>query len=136
MNKVILHGRLGDDPTVIHLEKTQLCKFSLATSRSYKKDGEKHTQTQWHRCVAWGKQADTIAQYVSKGDSLMIVGRIEYGEYEKEGVKRYTTDIVIEEFNFVGSRSNSNQKQDQELQDQEVQEVDVLPDTEDDDLPF
>lgn len=100
INKIILLGRLGSIP---ELQTTQtgvsICTFSMATSRK-KKDGQEITQ--WHRCKAFLKTGELIAQYVKKGDQLYIEGEINYGEYEKDGIKRYTTDIIVREMSFIG----------------------------------
>ena len=83
---------------------TAVCKFSLATSRRFTgKDGQKQEKTEWHRIVAWRKLAEICGQYLSKGKQVAIEGRIEYGSYEKDGVKHYTTDIVAENMQMLGS---------------------------------
>jgi single-strand DNA-binding protein len=83
---------------------TAVCKFSLATSRRFTgKDGQKQEKTEWHRIVAWRKLAEICGQYLSKGKQVVIEGRIEYGSYEKDGVKHYTTDIVAENMQMLGS---------------------------------
>ena len=106
LNKVILVGNLGADPEMRYTASgTAVCKFSLATSRKFTgKDGQKQEKTEWHRIVAWGKLAEICGQYLSKGKQVMIEGRIEYGSYEKDGVKHYTTDIVAENMHDAGQR--------------------------------
>ena len=107
MNKVIIMGNLGQDPEMRYMPSgSAACNISVATSRSWKdKDsGEKQEETSWHRCVAFGKTAETIDQYFSKGRKILIEGRLKYGSYEKDGTTRYTTDIVIERFEFVESK--------------------------------
>ncbi len=105
VNKVILLGNLGRDP---EMSSTQggmaVCKFSLATSRK-KKDGTE--ETAWHRCTAFDKRAELIGQYVKQGQQLYVEGELQYGQYEKDGVVRYTTDIIVNQFTFVGSRGDS-----------------------------
>ncbi|MEJ2672537.1 MAG: single-stranded DNA-binding protein [Deltaproteobacteria bacterium] len=105
VNKVILIGNLGADPEVRYTASgTAVCKFSLATSRRFTgRDGQKQEKTEWHRIVAWAKLAEICGQYLSKGRQVMIEGRIEYGSYEKDGVKHYTTDIVAENMQMLGS---------------------------------
>lgn len=114
VNKAIIMGNLGSDPK---LSTTQggmaVCKFSIATSKR-KKDGT--DVTSWHRCTAFGRTAETIAQYVGKGQQLYIEGELSYGQYEKDGQTHYTTDIFVNEFTFVGS------KQDQPKQHQPKQQ--------------
>ena len=98
LNRVILMGNLGSDPEMRYTASgTAVAKFSVATSRKFTgKDGQKQEKTEWHRIVAWGKLAEICGQYLGKGKQVMIEGRIEYGSYEKDGVKHYTTDIVAE----------------------------------------
>ncbi|AXT21017.1 single-stranded DNA-binding protein [Flavobacteriaceae bacterium AU392] len=99
-NKVQLIGNLGNDPEIINLESGKtLAKFSVATNESYKNaSGEKITDTQWHNVVAWGKTAQIIEQYVTKGKEVAIEGKLTSRSYEtKEGEKRYITEIVCNE---------------------------------------
>jgi single-strand DNA-binding protein len=104
VNKVILVGNLGADPEMRYTaDGTAVCKFSLATSRKFTgKDGQKQEKTEWHRIVVWRKLAEICGQYLSKGKQVVIEGRIEYGSYEKDGVKHYTTDIVAENMTMLG----------------------------------
>jgi single-strand DNA-binding protein len=108
VNKVIIMGNLGRDPELSYTQGGMaMCKFSLATSKK-KKDGEEVTS--WHRCTAWGRTAEVIAQYVGKGQQLYIEGELVYGQYEKDGIVRYTTDIFVNEFTFVGPGKNNQQQ--------------------------
>lgn len=100
VNKAIILGNLGRDPEMTYTPSgLAVCKFSIATSRKGK-DGQDITQ--WHRCTAFGKAGELISQYVSKGNQLYIEGEINYSQYEKDGVTRYSTDIIVREFNFIG----------------------------------
>ncbi|TGV00334.1 single-stranded DNA-binding protein [Flavivirga rizhaonensis] len=106
-NKVQLIGNLGQDPEIITLESgKKLAKFSLATNENYKNaSGEKVTQTDWHNLIAWGKTADIIEEYVTKGKEIAIEGKLTNRSYEtKEGEKRYVTEIVVNEFLMLGSK--------------------------------
>lgn len=106
-NKAILVGHTGRDPETRKMPNGDtVANFSLATSRSWKdaKTGERKEHTDWHRCTAYGKLADVIAEHVKKGQLLTVEGRIEYGEYEKDGVKRYTTDIIVDEMRMLGPK--------------------------------
>jgi single-strand DNA-binding protein len=116
INKVILVGNLGADPEMrFTADGTAVCKFSLATSRRYTgKDGQKQEKTEWHRIVAWRKLAEICGQYLSKGKQIVIEGRIEYGSYEKDGVKHYTTDIVAENMQMLGGSPGGNRLQEPE----------------------
>ncbi len=116
MNKVILIGNLGADPDVRYTAGgTAVCKFSLATTRRFTgKDGQKQEKTEWHRIVAWAKLAEICGQYLTKGKKVMIEGRIEYGSYEKDGVKHYTTDIIAENMEMLGGNGQVNGNQSRE----------------------
>ncbi len=110
VNKAIILGHLGQNPEISYTQSgLAVCKFSLATSRKQKNGQE---VTQWHRCTAFDKAGELIAKYVSKGNMLYIEGEINYSQYEKDGVTRYSTDIIVREFNFIGSgggRQDGNQ---------------------------
>ena len=116
LNKVILIGNLGSDPEMRYTASgTAVCKFSLATSRKFTgKDGQKQEKTEWHRIVTWTKLAEICGQYLSKGKQVIIEGRIEYGSYEKDGVKHYTTDIVAENMQMLGSPGGRGQEREPE----------------------
>ena len=107
VNKVILVGNLGKDPDVSYLPSGQsVTKFTMATSRSYKdKNGELKEETEWHNIVAWGKVGESVAQYLSKGRQVYVEGRIQTRTWEdREGKKRYNTDIVAENVVLLGGR--------------------------------
>jgi len=104
-NKVQLIGNLGKDPEIINLESGRtLAKFTLATNDNYKNaNGEKITDTQWHNIVAWGKTAQIIEEYVTKGKEIAIEGKLTSRSYEdKEGNKRYITEVVCSELLMLG----------------------------------
>jgi single-strand DNA-binding protein len=115
-NRVILIGNLGSDPEMRYTAGgTAVCKFSIATSRKFTgKDGQKQEKTEWHRIVAWAKLAEICGQYLGKGKQVMIEGRIEYGSYEKDGVKHYTTDIVAENMTMLGTPGGRGQDREPE----------------------
>ena len=107
-NKVQLIGNLGKDPEVKQLESGKtLAKLSLATSENYKNaDGEKVTDTQWHNLVAWGKTAQIAEKYLKKGNKVAIEGKLINRTYEdKEGVKRYVTEVLVNEILMLGSKN-------------------------------
>ncbi len=107
VNKVIILGRLGRDPEMTYTPGGMaVCKFSMATSKK-KKDGSEITA--WHRCTAFDKTGEIIGQYMSKGRELYIEGELRYGQYEKDGITRYTTDIIVNQFTFVGGRGGGGQ---------------------------
>ena len=106
-NKVQLIGNLGNDPEIVNLESgKKLAKFSIATNETYKNaDGEKVTETQWHNIVAWGKTAQIIEKYVTKGKEVAIEGKLTNRSYEtKEGDKRYVTEVVCNELLMLGTK--------------------------------
>ena len=104
-NKVQLIGNAGNDPEIINLESgKKLAKFTVATNENYKNDnGEKVTDTQWHNVVAWGKTAEIIEKYVTKGKEIAVEGKLTHRSYEdKNGDKRYFTEVVINELMLMG----------------------------------
>ena len=106
-NKVQLIGFLGADPELKKLENgNHLAKFSLATHENYKNQaGDKEEKTQWHSVIAWGKLANLVEQLLNKGSEVVIEGRLNHHSYEdKEGNKRYTTDVVANELYVIGAR--------------------------------
>jgi single-strand DNA-binding protein len=111
-NKVSLIGRVGKTPEVQNVGSSKdyaLTKFSLATNENYKdKNGQWHDNTQWHNLVAWGKTAERIASLITKGQEVMIEGRIVNKSYEKDGEKRFTTDIEVSDFLLISSTNKSN----------------------------
>jgi single-strand DNA-binding protein len=106
-NKVQLIGNLGNDPEIVTLDSgKKLAKFSIATNESYKnKEGERVTDTQWHNVVAWGKTADIVEAYVTKGKEIAIEGKLTSRSYDdKDGQKRYITEVVCNELLLLGSK--------------------------------
>lgn len=106
VNKVILIGNVGRDPELRYTAGgTAVAKFSLATSEAWGKGESRKERTEWHRIVCWGKQAEFCGEYVKKGSKLYVEGRIQTRDWEdKEGQKRYTTEIVANTLQFVGSK--------------------------------
>ena len=104
VNKVILIGRLGQDPESRGINDTTVTTLSVATSRKWKsKDGETQEATQWHRVNAWGKLGEICSQYLTKGRQVYVEGELQYRKYEKDGVTMYGTDIRASEVKFLGS---------------------------------
>lgn len=106
-NKVQLIGNLGNDPEVINLENgKKLAKFSLATNENYKdSNGQKQTKTDWHSLIAWGKTAEIIEKYVTKGKEVAVEGKLTSRSYEtKEGEKRYVTEVIVNEILMLGKQ--------------------------------
>ncbi|PHS52860.1 MAG: single-stranded DNA-binding protein [Lutibacter sp.] len=106
-NKVQLIGNLGNNPEIITLDSgKKLAKFSIATNETYKNaEGEKITETQWHNVIAWNKTAEIIENYLEKGKEVAIEGKLTSRSYDdKEGNKRYITEIVVNELLMLGSK--------------------------------
>lgn len=112
VNKVILVGRLGKDPEVRHLENgASVANFSIATSETYKDrtTGEKREQTEWHNIVLWRGLADVAEKYVKKGDMIYVEGKLRTRSWEKDGITRYTTEVVGDNMTMLGGGQASSQ---------------------------
>ncbi|WP_282085323.1 single-stranded DNA-binding protein [Aquimarina algiphila] len=106
-NHVQLIGNVGIEPTITNLESgKKVARLSLATNENYKdKDGEKQTDTNWHTIVAWGKVAEIIEKYVTKGKEIGISGKLKTRTYETEnGNTRYVTEVEASEILLLGSK--------------------------------
>lgn len=104
MNKVILIGRLTKDPELRFAagSGTAVSRFTVAVNRQFKKD-----ETDFINCVAFGKTAETISQYLTKGRQIAVTGSIRTGSYDaQDGTKRYTTDVAVDSFEFIGSNNS------------------------------
>ena len=137
MNKWVGIGRLTRDPELNFAAGTgtAVTRFTLAVTRPFKKD-----ETDFINCIAFNKRAEAIAQYLTKGRQLAVTGSIRTGSYDaKDGTKRYTTDIVVDSFEFIGSsKSNDNQGSNSFNQDSFGGmnfEEDMMP-VDDGDMPF
>ena len=110
-NKVQLIGNVGNTPETTTIESgKKIIRFSLATNESYHNgDGKKVQQTDWHNVVAWGKQADVIEKYVSKGKEVAIEGKLTSRSYEnKAGEKKFLTEVLVSEILLLGNKENSS----------------------------
>lgn len=113
LNKVMIIGNLGKDPEITYTNNgVAITKISVATSETWndKNTGEKREKTEWHRITFFGKQGETIARYMSKGKQIYVEGKIQTSQYEKDGVTRYSTDIIASQFQFLGSNKDSQNK--------------------------
>jgi single-strand DNA-binding protein len=108
INKVILVGHLGKDPEVRQLEGgVAVASFPLATSETFNKDGRKVEQTEWHNIVMWRGLADVAAKFLQKGKLVYIEGKLRTRSFEdKEGIKKYTTEVVAENFTMLGRKTD------------------------------
>jgi len=140
VNKVILVGNVGKDPEVKYLDNgVAVCNFTLATSESYtNKNNEKVTQTEWHNIVLWRKLAEIAESYVKKGMQIYIEGQIRTRSWEdKEGVKRYTTEIMGNTMQMLGKKSDNEKSAAQTIPAEKQKTATVDNSTADtDDLPF
>ncbi len=111
VNKVILIGNLGKDPEVRHLDNGRaVANFSMATSEVYtNKSGERVTNTEWHNIVMWTPLAELAEKYLKKGNQLYVEGKLQTRTYDdKDGNRKYMTEVVVSTMNFLGSRGDSN----------------------------
>ncbi|MCP4674708.1 MAG: single-stranded DNA-binding protein [Deltaproteobacteria bacterium] len=107
VNKAILVGNLGKDPDLSYTQNgVARCRFSLATSESYTNNsGDRQERTEWHNIVVWGKLAETVAKFLQKGRQCYLEGRIQNRSYDdKEGIKRYISEINANRVTFLGGR--------------------------------
>ena len=150
VNKVILVGRLGKEPEVRHLESgASVANFPIATSEVYKdrNTGEKREQTEWHNIVLWRGLAEVAEKYLNKGDMVYIEGKLRTRSWEKDGITRYTTEVVGDNMTMLSPKgSNSSggsgyeSPQAQESGQSQPKTVEtpaqIESDEETDDLPF
>ncbi|MBS1533522.1 MAG: single-stranded DNA-binding protein [Flavobacteriaceae bacterium] len=104
-NRVQLIGNIGNDPEIMTLDSgKKRAKFTLATNENYKNDkGEKVTETQWHHLIAWGKSAEIIEKYTSKGTQIAVEGKLTHRSYDdKNGEKKYITEVVLNDMLLLG----------------------------------
>ena len=111
VNKVILIGRLGKDPEVRHLESgAAVANFPIATSETYKdrNTGERKEITEWHNIVLWRGLAEIAEKYLTKGDMVYIEGKLRTRSWEKDGVTRYTTEVVGDNMTMLSPKSTGD----------------------------
>lgn len=111
INKVILVGNLGRDPEIGYTPSgTAKATLSVATTERWKDktSGEMQERTEWHRVIAWGRLGEICGEYLAKGRQVYIEGKLQTRSWEKDGVTRYTTEIVANEMKMLGSRGDSD----------------------------
>lgn len=138
VNKVILIGNLGKDPELRYTPGGKaVASFSLATTERWRdSEGVMQDKTEWHNIVVWGRQAETAKEYLAKGRQVYVEGRIQTRSWEdKDGNTRYTTEIVAQRLQFLGSREKAAVAAPSEDQPPEAPPSNDLS-SEDDDLPF
>ncbi len=144
VNKVILIGRLGKDPEVRKINPTTtVCNFPMATNESYKnQDGTYTEQTEWHNIVMWRGVAERAERILKKGSTIFVEGKLRTRSWEdKENHKRYTTEIVVENFQLLDKRESSGTSQNANTENKTGTESNSTNETAiepnfDDDLPF
>ncbi len=111
--KVILIGRLGQDPEVNTKSGTAVCRMSVATSRRYKDaEGEIQEETEWNRVTLFGKRAEIAGEYLGKGSAVYIEGHLRTRKYtDKQGVERYVTEIVADQMQFLDKKPDTEEEQ-------------------------
>ena len=106
MNRVTLCGRLTRDPELRASNKgTSICTFTLAVDRPRNKDGVKDAD--FIRCICFAKQGESVAYHKRKGEMLAVDGRLQTGSYEKDGIRHYTTDVIVERADFLGKEKTA-----------------------------
>ena len=124
MNKTILTGRLTADPDVRYAGEKAVARFTIAVDRIGKEKA-----ADFIPCVAWEKKAEVIEKYFSKGSRIMVIGRIQTGSYtNRDGKKVYTTDVIVEEIEFMDSKKKEEKEEEKEAEF-------VMPEV-DEELPF
>jgi len=144
LNKVILIGNLTRDPELKSLPSgMKVTNFSIATNRVwYDKDKNKKDATEFHNVVVFGRQAETVAQYMKKGSNIMVEGRLQTRSWESEGKKNYRTEIIADNIQFGsrGSGGSSSDNSSSTAQENKSPEVDTIEypeeDINPDDIPF
>lgn len=112
MNKAMILGRLGQDPVVKHsTDGSQVTSFSLATTNTSNRNGEKKESTEWHNCVAFGRTAEIAGQYLKKGSQALVEGSLRTSKYkDKEGNERSSTNIVVNQLTLLGGKSEPKEQ--------------------------
>lgn len=143
INKVTLYGNLTRDPELKALPSgQQVASLSLATNRSFTdKEGRKQENTEYHNVVAFGRQAEIIGQYFKKGRALLVEGRLQTRSWDKDGVKHYRTEIVIEQFQFGADSGAGSTQRDAAPKGEAARAIDPLAkefdeDINPEDIPF
>lgn len=139
VNKVILIGNLGKDPETRYMSNGEaVTNITLATTDTWKdKNGGKQEKTEWHRVTFYRKLAEIVGEYLKKGHSVYIEGRLENRKWtDKNGIERYTTDIIATDMKMLGGKPESISQQQQESRTQNKANVSGFEDSDIDDIPF
>jgi len=144
VNKAIIVGNLGRDPELQHTSSgSAVTRLSVATTRKWKnkQTGESQEETEWHRVTVWGAQAEPCSKFLSKGRKVYVEGRIRTTKYEKDGMERYSTEIVADTVQFLDSRLSQPAEAEPQSAPRESSqsapvEANSTPLPADDDIPF
>jgi len=136
LNQVQICGNVGQDPEVKQIgNNTTVCNLSIATTERWKDaQGEKQEKTEWHRITLWGKQAETAGRMIHKGDHVYVQGSLQTRSWEKDGEKRYATDIKAYQWMFASGSASGSHRANQG--DSGPVEMDFGADEDDGNLPF
>jgi single-strand DNA-binding protein len=110
MNKTILIGNLGKDPEFKDVGQSKLCKFSVATQDSIKREGRWEKVTDWHNVVVWGGQAENCAKFLRKGSKVAIEGKLKTRTWDQDGQKRYVTEVIANSVEFLDPKRQQQQE--------------------------
>lgn len=120
VNKVILVGRLGGDPETKAAGNTTATRFSIATSETWEKNGQKQERVEWHKITVWGKMGESCQKYLKKGRQAYIEGKLQTDSWEDNGVKKWSTSVIAQTVQFLGSADSSGgQREDPPLDQQD-----------------
>jgi single-strand DNA-binding protein len=142
INKVILVGNLGKDPEIRYTPSgTAVANFTIATTERWKDktSGEMQEKTEWHRITAWGRLGEICGEYLAKGRQVYIEGKLQTRQWEKDGVTRYTTEVIASEMKMLGSKTQGDGYKPSDQSQVPEYSGPPLPGTgsqEDDDIPF
>lgn len=140
INKVILIGNLGDDVKMHYFDGgNSIGRFPIATSETYtnKQTGEKITNTDWHNIVVRNGLAKVCEKYLSKGDKVYVEGKLKNRQWEQDGVKRYSTEVQVNEMTMLSNKKNTNNSNMEQQNEQAAPQIKKsVSEEENDDLPF
>lgn len=139
VNKVILVATLGGDPETRYMPNgNAVTNFTAATNEEWKdkQTGQKQSKAEWHKIVIFGKLAEIAGQYLTKGSSVYLEGKLATREWEKDGVKRYTTEIVCDQMQMLGGKGEGQQQAPRNASGPKPAQQKPADDFEDFDVPF
>jgi len=140
VNKVILVGNLGADPEVRHTQGNRaVCNLSVATTEVWKdkQSGQKQEKTEWHKVTVWGDQAENCGKYLAKGRMVYVEGKLQTRQWDdKEGNKRYSTDVVADRIVFLGGGERGDRDTGSQVPRTDHDTGSQVPPNDDDQVPF